>query len=240
MTVCWLQKTFSFPAYLKCFDAQAASNYINPYSVDVIRAERRDLIYGVSHTENLLDHLVAEGAMTAAKRYIVLTRIDQNCRVLDKVEARGERACRKFFHPCLMLAKPDLYQQIKAYMLVVWTNILETQGDNWLDIPWRGTRRGIDKITARIVTREIHTLFSTEETKKSSSVKEDRSTVPFLKSGEPAQSKADHVGSSTWLLKMGRSCCWRSSWSIKEPNWTCRIIGVTQLFIEQLAGATLW
>lgn len=130
--------------------------------------------------------------------------------------------------------------QIKAYMLVVWTNILETQGDNWLDIPWRGTRRGIDKITARIVTREIHTLFSTEETKKSSSVKEDRSTVPFLKSEEPAQSKADHVGSSTWLLKMGRSCCWRSSWSIKEPNWTCRIIGVTQLFIEQLAGATLW
>lgn len=43
--VCWLQKTFSFPAYLKCFDAQAASNYINPYAVDVIRAKRRDLIY---------------------------------------------------------------------------------------------------------------------------------------------------------------------------------------------------
>ncbi|KAM6939329.1 CARD- and ANK-domain containing inflammasome adapter protein [Lycodopsis pacificus] len=103
---------------LKGFDAQAASTCINPYAVEVIRVKRRDLVYGISHTENLLDLLGAEGVMTAARRSVVLTirtRMDQNSRVLDHLEARGERAGRIFFHPCLMLAEPDLYQRIKTY-----------------------------------------------------------------------------------------------------------------------------
>uniref|UniRef100_A0A667Z0V4 CARD- and ANK-containing Inflammasome Adaptor Protein n=1 Tax=Myripristis murdjan TaxID=586833 RepID=A0A667Z0V4_9TELE len=68
--------------------------------------------------------------MTAAKRSIVLTirtREEQNSRVLDILVARGERACRKFFHPCLMLAEPRLYQRIKAYVGSVNESIGDTR-----------------------------------------------------------------------------------------------------------------
>ncbi|XP_058494935.1 CARD- and ANK-domain containing inflammasome adapter protein [Solea solea] len=115
---------------LRGFDAQTVSNYINPYAVDVIRSKRRDLVYGISHTEDLLDLLVTEGVMTAAKRSIILTigtRTDQNSRVLDILEARGERACRRFFHPCLMLAEPDLYQRIRTYVEHVNKHIKDTR-----------------------------------------------------------------------------------------------------------------
>ncbi|KAM6963017.1 CARD- and ANK-domain containing inflammasome adapter protein [Aplochiton taeniatus] len=91
----------------------------NPYAIDVIRAKKRDLIEGISHTEDLLDLLVGEGVFPAAKMSIVLTmrtREEQNSRVLDILVLRGERACRKFFHPCLMLAEPDLYQRMKNYV----------------------------------------------------------------------------------------------------------------------------
>ncbi|XP_028299820.1 CARD- and ANK-domain containing inflammasome adapter protein [Gouania willdenowi] len=103
----------------KSLDAQAESKYTNPYAVDVIRTKRRDLVYGISHTEDLLNLLVTHGVITAVKRSIVLTlrsRKDQNSRILDIVESRGERACRKFFHPCLMLAEPELYQRIKTFV----------------------------------------------------------------------------------------------------------------------------
>ncbi|KAG7471719.1 ankyrin-1-like [Solea senegalensis] len=115
---------------IRGFDAQTVSNYINPYAVDVIRSKRRDLVYGISHTEDLLDLLVTEGVMTAAKRSIILTtgtRTDQNSRVLDILEARGERACRRFFHPCLMLAEPDLYQRIRTYVEHINKHIKDTR-----------------------------------------------------------------------------------------------------------------
>ncbi|KAM9358027.1 CARD- and ANK-domain containing inflammasome adapter protein [Symphorus nematophorus] len=168
---------------LKGFDAQAASNHINPYAVDVIRAKRRDLVYGISHTEDLLDHLVAEGVMTAAKRSVILTirtRRDQNCRVLDMLEAAGERACRKFFHPCLRLAEPDLYQQIKTYVGGVNERI-------------RDSRR---QLIGYLLERDQEgTLYPTKENKKSHLEKEDRRTVLLLKpeEHEPAQSKADKL-----------------------------------------------
>ncbi|KAJ3599409.1 hypothetical protein NHX12_033372 [Muraenolepis orangiensis] len=91
----------------------------NPYAVDVVSAKRGDLKYGITHTEDLLELLVTEGVVTQAKRIVVLTfgtREERNSAVLDTVLARGERACRKFFHPCLMQAEPKLYKQIKAYL----------------------------------------------------------------------------------------------------------------------------
>lgn len=182
---------------LKGSDAQAASTYINPYAVDVIRAKRRDLIYGISNTEDLLDLLVTEGVMSAAKRSIVLTirtRKDQNCRVLDILEARGERACRKFFHPCLMLAEPDLYQRIKTYVAGVDERFRDTRRQ-LIGYLLERDQEGMDKITERIVTQKTRTLFATKETKKSIPEKEDRNTVPLLKSEEhkPAQSKVENL-----------------------------------------------
>ncbi|XP_040896288.1 CARD- and ANK-domain containing inflammasome adapter protein [Toxotes jaculatrix] len=158
---------------LKNFDAQAASNYINPYAVDVIRAKRRDLVYGISHTEDLLDLLVTEGVMTAAKRSIVLTigtRKDQNSRVLDILEARGERACRKFFHPCLMLAEPDLYQRIKTYVGSMNEHI-------------RDTRR---QLIGYLLEREKKGVVGIVKTKRFSPETEDRRPVPLEMLGDKA------------------------------------------------------
>ncbi|XP_035508644.1 CARD- and ANK-containing Inflammasome Adaptor Protein [Morone saxatilis] len=180
---------------LKGFDAPAASNYINPYAVDVIREKRRDLVYGISHTEELLDLLVTEGVVTAAKRSIVLTmrtRKDQNSRVLDILEARGERACRKFFHPCLMLAEPDLYQQIKTYLGGVNKRIRDSRRQ-LIGYLLERDQEGMDKITDRVVTQGTHTLFATKETKKSIPEKEDRSIVPKSEKHKPTQSKADNL-----------------------------------------------
>ncbi|KAL7397389.1 hypothetical protein ABVT39_021211 [Epinephelus coioides] len=177
---------------LKGFDAQAAASAcINPYAVDVIRAKRRDLVYGISHTEDLLDLLVTEGVMTAAKRSIVLsirTRKDQNSRVLDILEARGERACRIFFHPCLMLAEPDLYQQIKTYV----GGVNERVGDT--------RRQLIGYLLERdqqgmVVTHKTSTLLVTKGTKKSSHEREDRGTVALLKpeKHKPEQSQSENL-----------------------------------------------
>uniref|UniRef100_A0A8C5FYP1 CARD- and ANK-containing Inflammasome Adaptor Protein n=1 Tax=Gouania willdenowi TaxID=441366 RepID=A0A8C5FYP1_GOUWI len=56
----------------KSLDAQAESKYTNPYAVDVIRTKRRDLVYGISHTEDLLNLLVTHGVITAVKRSILI------------------------------------------------------------------------------------------------------------------------------------------------------------------------
>ncbi|XP_062280593.1 CARD- and ANK-domain containing inflammasome adapter protein [Scomber scombrus] len=182
---------------LKDFDAQAASNYINPYAVDVIRAKRRDLVYGISHTEDLLELLVTEGVMTAAKRSIVLTirtQKDQNSRVLDILEAQGERACRKFFHPCLMVAEPALYQRIKTYVGSVNEQIRDTSRQ-LIGYLLEREQEGMDNVADRVVTQKTHSVFSTSDTKRSSIQEEDRSTLPIVKSEdhEAAQSKSESL-----------------------------------------------
>ncbi|XP_047443635.1 CARD- and ANK-domain containing inflammasome adapter protein [Mugil cephalus] len=178
---------------LNGFDAQAASNYMNPYAVDVIRAKRRDLVYGISRTEDLLDLLVTEGVMTASKRSIILTirtRKDQNSRVLNLLEAKGERACRKFFHPCLMLAEPDLYQRIKTYVGSVSQRFRDTRRQ-LIGYLLERDKEGVEKAD-RIVIQKIHTLHATKETKRSTTEKEERSTLVLEKSEDkPAQSIAD-------------------------------------------------
>ncbi|GAA6235605.1 ankyrin-2-like isoform X1 [Lates japonicus] len=177
---------------LKGFDAQAASNCINPYAVDVIRTKRRDLVYGISHTEDLLDLLVTEGVMTAAKRSIVLTirtRKDQNSRVLDILEARGERACRKFFYPCLRLVEPDLYQQIKTYVGSVNKHIRDTKRQligYLLEREKEGTVAQTHKKTRR--------SFTIKETKRFGPEIEESSPVPLEKLGDKAaQHKVDNL-----------------------------------------------
>ncbi|XP_073331826.1 CARD- and ANK-domain containing inflammasome adapter protein [Pagrus major] len=182
---------------LNGFHVQAASNYTNPYAVDVIREKRSDLVHGISHTEDLLDHLVAEGVMTADKRSIVLTiksRRDQNCRVLDILEARGERACRKFFHPCLMMAEPDLYQRIKTYVGGVNERIRDPRRQ-LIGYLLEREQDGMVETTHRIVAKETRTIYATKETKKPCHEEEDRSIVPLLKPEEQqtAQSKADNL-----------------------------------------------
>lgn len=183
---------------LKDFKAQAASNGINPYAVDVIRAKRNDLVYGISRTEALLDLLVTEGVMTAAKRSIILTirsRKDQNSRVLDILEARGERACRKFFHPCLMLAEPNLYQRIKAYVGSVNEHIQDTRRQ-LIGYLLEREKEEMDKITDRLVsqTHENTSLFTTEEPKKISTKNKGATSVPLEKlEDKPAQSQPEHL-----------------------------------------------
>ncbi|XP_029905581.1 CARD- and ANK-domain containing inflammasome adapter protein [Myripristis murdjan] len=162
-------------------NAQSASNTTNPYAVDVIKAKRRDLIYGISHTEELLDLLVTEGAMTAAKRSIVLTirtREEQNSRVLDILVARGERACRKFFHPCLMLAEPRLYQRIKAYV----GSVNESIGDTRRQLIGYLLERDeleMSKMTDQTAFQKTYNSLTTKERKTQ---KEDGCTVPISKS----------------------------------------------------------
>uniref|UniRef100_A0A3Q3IMQ6 Uncharacterized protein n=1 Tax=Monopterus albus TaxID=43700 RepID=A0A3Q3IMQ6_MONAL len=53
---------------------------MDPNAVDGIHTKRRDLIYRISNTEDLLDLLVTERVMPAAKRYIILTHKDHNSR----------------------------------------------------------------------------------------------------------------------------------------------------------------
>ena len=170
---------------LKGFDAQPASNHINPYAVDVIREKRKDLVNGISHTEDLLDLLVTEGVMTAAKRSIVLTirtRKDQNSRLLDILEARGERACRKFFHPCLLLAEPDLYQQIRAHVGSVSEHIRDTRRQliGYLLEKEKEGMAGKVPMTNKKKTRGV---FASEKSKRFSPEIEDSSPVPLEKLG---------------------------------------------------------
>lgn len=184
---------------LKNSDAQASSNYINPYAVDVIRAKRSELVYGISHTEDLLDLLVMEGVMTAAKRSIILTirtRIDQNSRVLDIIEARGERACRKFFHPCLMLAEPDLYQRIKTYLGSVNKRIRDTRRQ-LIGYLLEKEKERKDKIPQKIIRKtpeKTPSSFTVEESDIFSPKNKISISVPLEKlKGEPAQSQPEDL-----------------------------------------------
>ncbi|KAK7888960.1 hypothetical protein WMY93_024520 [Mugilogobius chulae] len=102
----------------------------NPYAIDVLKTKRKDLIYGITHTENLLDEMVRESILKTKKKSIILAmrnRHEQNMRILDVIEANGERACRKFIHPCLKKAEPGLYNQICEYVWAVNEQIRDTQ-----------------------------------------------------------------------------------------------------------------
>lgn len=178
---------------LQDFKAQAASNRTNPYAVDVIRAKRNDLVYGISCTEHLLDLLVAEGVVTASKRSIILTlrsRKDQNSRVLEILEARGERACRKFFHPCLMLAEPNLYQRIKTYVGSVNEHVQDTRRQ-LIGYLLEREKEGMDKFTDRKISQNH--LKTTKETKTFRPTIKSSISVPLEKpEDERTQGQKEH------------------------------------------------
>ncbi|XP_051803192.1 CARD- and ANK-domain containing inflammasome adapter protein [Acanthochromis polyacanthus] len=181
---------------LKGSEARATSNYTNPYAVDVIKVKRRDLIYGISHTEDLLDLLVTEGAITAEKRSVVLTirtHIDQNSRVLDILEARGERACRKFFHPCLMLAEPDLYQRIKTYVGSV-NEYIQDSKTQLIGYLLEKDNEGMDQLKNQTVTQKIPTLHAIKEAKRYKTERAGRkNTLLGKEDNKPAESKSENL-----------------------------------------------
>ncbi|KAM4629266.1 CARD- and ANK-domain containing inflammasome adapter protein [Polymixia lowei] len=165
--------------------------------MDVIKAKKRDLVYGISHTENLLDLLVTEGVITAAKRssvLIITTRKEQNSRILDILVAKGERACRKFFHPCLMLTEPDLYRRIKAYVGGVNESIRDTRRQ-LIGYLLERDEEGLGKISHQTVTQKTNKLFANKESKSSKPQKEEHGPDPILKTEchKPAQNKPGNI-----------------------------------------------
>ncbi|CAL9695664.1 unnamed protein product [Knipowitschia caucasica] len=109
---------------------KAAYHGANPYAIDVFQTKRKDLTHGIFHTGDLLDHAVREGLISTKERSIILTmrtRHEQNSKILGTIEERGERACRKFFYPCLMRADPELYHLICEYVMTVNEYIQDTE-----------------------------------------------------------------------------------------------------------------
>uniref|UniRef100_A0A667YT92 CARD- and ANK-containing Inflammasome Adaptor Protein n=1 Tax=Myripristis murdjan TaxID=586833 RepID=A0A667YT92_9TELE len=98
--------------------------------------------------------------------------------VLDILVARGERACRKFFHPCLMLAEPRLYQRIKAYV----GSVNESIGDTRRQLIGYLLERDeleMSKMTDQTAFQKTYNSLTTKERKTQ---KEDGCTVPISKS----------------------------------------------------------
>uniref|UniRef100_A0A3P8SVP2 Uncharacterized protein n=1 Tax=Amphiprion percula TaxID=161767 RepID=A0A3P8SVP2_AMPPE len=134
--------------------------------------------------------------MTAEKRSIVLTirtRIDQNSRVLDILEARGERACRKFFHPCLMLAEPDLYQRIKTYVGSVNEHIQDSRRQ-LIGYLLERDNEGMDQLKNQTVTQKIAAIRSIKEAKRYKIEKAGRKNMLLGKEdNKPAESKSENL-----------------------------------------------
>ncbi|XP_027027080.2 CARD- and ANK-domain containing inflammasome adapter protein [Tachysurus fulvidraco] len=107
-----------------------SSMFTNPYAIEVIRTRRKELVGGISNTEDLLDLLVSNGVFLPENRVVVSSitaQEEKNSRMLSILMSRGERACRIFFYPCLMSAQPDLYQSMKAYVGQLNENIKDTR-----------------------------------------------------------------------------------------------------------------
>ncbi|KAG9282716.1 ankyrin-3-like [Astyanax mexicanus] len=107
-----------------------STKFTNPYALEVIRTKEKELVGGISNTEDLLDLLVANGVLLPESRVLVsciAARDEKNSRMLSILVSRGERACRIFFYPCLKSAEPDLYQSMKTYVSGLNQNIKDTR-----------------------------------------------------------------------------------------------------------------
>ncbi|KAK3542269.1 hypothetical protein QTP86_021992 [Hemibagrus guttatus] len=107
-----------------------STKFTNPYAIEIIRTRRKELVGGISNTEDLLDLLVSNGVLLPENRVVVSSitaREEKNSRMLNILMSRGERACRIFFYPCLKSAQPDLYQSMKAYVGQLNENIKDTR-----------------------------------------------------------------------------------------------------------------
>ncbi|XP_067274875.1 CARD- and ANK-domain containing inflammasome adapter protein [Pseudorasbora parva] len=96
-----------------------STSFTNPYAIEVIRMKKNDLVSGISNTEDLLDLLIANGVLQPDSRAMmssITAQEEKNSRMLNVLIARGERACRIFFYPCLKRAEPELYQHMRTYV----------------------------------------------------------------------------------------------------------------------------
>lgn len=96
-----------------------STSFTNPYAIEVIRMKKSELVSGISNTEDLLDLLIANGVLQPDSRAMmssITAQQEKNSRMLNVLIARGERACRIFFYPCLKRAEPDLYQHMRTYV----------------------------------------------------------------------------------------------------------------------------
>ncbi|XP_077076981.1 CARD- and ANK-domain containing inflammasome adapter protein [Siphateles boraxobius] len=96
-----------------------STSFTNPYAIEVIRMKKSELVRGISNTEDLLDLLIANGVLQPDSRAMmssITAQQEKNSRMLNVLIARGERACRIFFYPCLKRAEPDLYQHMRTYV----------------------------------------------------------------------------------------------------------------------------
>ncbi|XP_046893261.1 CARD- and ANK-domain containing inflammasome adapter protein [Hypomesus transpacificus] len=173
----------------------------NPYAIDVIRAKRKDLVSGISHTEDLLDLLVTEGVVPPGKRSVILssfrTSEERNSRVLDVLVSKGERACRKFFHPCLMLTEPDLYQKIKAYVGCVNDNLRDSRRQ-LIGYLLERDKQGLVKNTCPVVTQS-----TSKGSRKPKVQKEDDGATRQVAKGKEQNTTLPKTGSLFSTVALG-------------------------------------
>ncbi|XP_062857356.1 CARD- and ANK-domain containing inflammasome adapter protein [Trichomycterus rosablanca] len=107
-----------------------STKFTNPYAIEVIRSRKKELVGGISNTDDLLDLLVSNGVFQPESRIIVsgiTVKEEKNSRMLNILESQGERACRIFFYPCLKSAEPVLYQNMKTYVEKLNENLKDTR-----------------------------------------------------------------------------------------------------------------
>lgn len=107
-----------------------STKFTNPYAIEVIRTKRKELVGGISNTEDLLDLLVSNGVLLPENKVLVSSitaQEEKNSRMLNILVSQGERACRIFFYPCLKSAQPDLYQNLKTCLGQLNENFKDTR-----------------------------------------------------------------------------------------------------------------
>ncbi|TTF11759.1 Serine/threonine-protein phosphatase 6 regulatory ankyrin repeat subunit B [Bagarius yarrelli] len=169
-----------------------STKFTNPYAIEVIRTRKKELVCGISNTEDLLDLLVSNGVFLPEHRVVVSSITageEKNSRMLNILVSQGERACRIFFYPCLKSAQPDLYQNMKAYVSQLNENIKDTRRQligYLLEKDRRGSIQKIKDISrhpSNKMKRKLKKteLSSTSEELKKSSAKPEESLNTILK-----------------------------------------------------------
>ncbi|KAM4641374.1 CARD- and ANK-domain containing inflammasome adapter protein-like [Discoglossus pictus] len=97
----------------------STSHFTNPYAIEVLKHKKEELVEGITNPDNLLNWMVENDIFTPEKKMAMSyyrTKTEKNTRLLDLLVAKGERACRLFFYPCLKELEPSLYNKVKQYV----------------------------------------------------------------------------------------------------------------------------
>ncbi|XP_059839575.1 CARD- and ANK-domain containing inflammasome adapter protein [Hypanus sabinus] len=139
--------------------------FTNPYAIEVLQSKKKELVAGITHTDDLLDWLIENRVISPEKRIAVLnyrTREEMNTRVLDMLVSCGERACRLFFYPCLKHVEPALYNYIRSYV----SNVSSSFGDAKRQLVGYLLERDKDEIpkdTSKNVGKPVQNVASKKE-----------------------------------------------------------------------------